>query len=552
MKQQSLYRIQGSRVARSDRHSCLISRGRPRFIASPSAVASPISTSKSDHDVNQSTQRQIAYPFPEASRYPATNDNAGYFNRSPMQQSQIEKKWQEHWLHHKTFRTPEDVDTSKPKYYCLDMFPYPSGSGLHVGHPEGYTATDIMSRYKRMKGFNVLHPMGWDAFGLPAEQYAIQTGTHPRDTTEKNINRFRQQLQMLGFSYDWDREVATTDPSYFKWTQWIFTQLYEKGLAYQAEVPVNWCPALGTVLANEEVIDGKSERGDHPVIRLPMKQWMLRITAYADRLLDDLDDLDWADSIKEMQRNWIGRSEGADVTFGLEAGFGSKLEKSLVDQGLSVFTTRPDTLFGVTHMVIAPEHPLISSGIASETQKEDVTQYVEAAARKSDLERTELQKDKSGVFTGSYALNPANGERIPIYVADYVLGSYGSGAIMAVPAHDQRDYEFALKFGIEIKRVVSSPDSDEVPFTGLGVTVSSSSSHSGLNLNGLSSLEARTKVLQWLESNPGLGGKRTNYKLRDWLFARQRYWGEPFPLIYPVLRYLVPLSVPFSFLLSDL
>jgi leucyl-tRNA synthetase len=420
------------------------------------------------------------------------------------------------------------------------MFPYPSGSGLHVGHPEGYTATDIMSRYKRMKGFNVLHPMGWDAFGLPAEQYAIQTGTHPRDTTEKNINRFRQQLQMLGFSYDWDREVATTDPSYFKWTQWIFTQLFEKGLAYQAEVPVNWCPALGTVLANEEVIDGKSERGDHPVIRLPMKQWMLRITAYADRLLDDLDDLDWADSIKEMQRNWIGRSEGADVTFGLEAGSGSKLEKSLVDQGLSVFTTRPDTLFGVTHMVIAPEHPLISSGIASEAQREDVTKYVEAAARKSDLERTELQKDKSGVFTGSYALNPANGERIPIYVADYVLGSYGSGAIMAVPAHDQRDYEFALKFGIEVKRVVSSSEGDEVPFTDLGVAVNSSSSHSGLDLDGLSSLEAKAKVLQWLESNPGLGGKRTNYKLRDWLFARQRYWGEPFPLINPVLRYFIP------------
>jgi len=445
----------------------------------------------------------------------------------------IEKKWQDYWAQHKTFRTPDDVDTSKPKYFVLDMFPYPSGAGLHVGHPEGYTATDIMARYKRMRGFNVLHPMGWDAFGLPAEQYAIQTGTHPRITTERNINRFRQQLQMLGFSYDWDREVSTTDPEYYKWTQWIFLKLFERGLAYQAEVPVNWCPALGTVLANEEVIDGKSERGGHPVVRMPMKQWMLRITAYADRLLDDLDQLDWSDSIKEMQRNWIGRSEGAEVKFGVEPGAGASMAAG--SAGLAVFTTRPDTLFGVTHMVVAPEHPLLGA-LTADAQRAEVQQYAEAAARKSDLERTELQKDKTGVFTGSYAINPATGEKVPIWVADYVLGGYGSGAIMAVPGHDARDFEFAQKFGIEVKQVVGAAGAGEVklPYTEYGVAVNSCSAASGLDINGLSSADAKAKVISWLEDK-GLGTKQVNYKLRDWLFARQRYWGEPFPLVYPVL-----------------
>lgn len=429
------------------------------------------------------------------------------------------------------------MDTTKPKYYVLDMFPYPSGSGLHVGHPEGYTATDILARYKRMRGYNVLHPMGWDAFGLPAEQYAIQTGTHPRVTTERNINRFRQQLQMLGFSYDWDREISTTDPTYYKWTQWIFTQLFERGLAYQALVPVNWCPALGTVLANEEVIDGLSERGGHPVVRMPMRQWMLRITAYADRLLDDLDDLDWSDSIKEMQRNWIGRSRGADITFPLQSPPEAAAASSPAP-GLTVFTTRPDTLFGVTHLVVAPEHALVADGtLATAGQQEAVRRYVEAAARKSDLERTELQKDKSGVFTGSYAVHPVSGEPIPIWVADYVLGGYGSGAVMAVPAHDTRDHEFAVKFGIQIKQVVTSSDpaaSVELPFTEPGVCVHSSHPASDLSLDGLATEEAAQKVAAWLEAR-GAGGSRTNYKLRDWLFARQRYWGEPFPLIYPLM-----------------
>ncbi|KAG1659920.1 hypothetical protein FOA52_015358, partial [Chlamydomonas sp. UWO 241] len=409
------------------------------------------------------------------------------------------------------------------------MFPYPSGSGLHVGHPEGYTATDIMARYKRMKGFNVLHPMGWDAFGLPAEQYAIQTGTHPAVTTAKNIDRFREQLRMLGFSYDWDRELATTDPEYFKWTQWIFTKLFEKGLAYQAEVPVNWCPALGTVLANEEVIGGLSERGNHPVVRMPMKQWMLRITAYADRLLDGLEDLDWAESIKEMQRNWIGRSYGADVSFCV---------KGLEGVQLSVFTTRPDTLFGVTYMVVAPEHPLLEQ-LATAEHAGAVKEYAEAAARKSDLERTELQKDKSGVFTGRFAINPATGEAVPIWVADYVLGTYGSGAIMAVPGHDARDFEFAQRFGIPVKQVVApagapAGEPAALPFTDYGVAVNSSCESSGLRIDGLRTEEARNKTLEWL-TEKGLGAKRTNYKLRDWLFARQRYWGEPFPLVYPII-----------------
>ncbi|GAX76478.1 hypothetical protein CEUSTIGMA_g3923.t1 [Chlamydomonas eustigma] len=484
--------------------------------AVPSVTTSDVEVSNESNEAD--SRQSTAYPFPD-----------------------IEAKWQAYWLQHKTFRTPEEIDTSKPKYYVLDMFPYPSGSGLHVGHPEGYTATDIMARYKRMRGFNVLHPMGWDAFGLPAEQYAIQTGTHPRVTTERNVNRFRQQLQMLGFSYDWDRELSTTDPSYFKWTQWIFTKLFEKGLAYQAEVPVNWCPALGTVLANEEVIDGKSERGGYPVVRMPMKQWMLKITAFADRLLDDLEGLDWSDSIKEMQRNWIGRSEGADVTFGIQAGPGSSLSSEAAASGLTVFTTRPDTLFGVTHMVVAPEHPLLSD-LCSEAQAATVKQYVEAAARKSDLERTELQKDKSGVFTGSHAINPATGESVPIWVADYVLGGYGSGAIMAVPGHDTRDNEFAVRFGIPVKQVVeptaagtsSSAEEMKLPFTDLGVAVNSSNATTGLDLNGLSSEAAKDKVIQWLQSK-GLGNSRKNYKLRDWLFARQRYWGEPFPLVYPII-----------------
>ncbi|CAA7402181.1 unnamed protein product [Spirodela intermedia] len=442
---------------------------------------------------------------------------------------EIESKWQRYWEEHKTFRTPDEVDTSKPKFYCLDMFPYPSGAGLHVGHPLGYTATDILSRFKRMKGFNVLHPMGWDAFGLPAEQYAIETGTHPKITTMCNIERFRSQLKSLGFSYDWDREISTTEPDYYKWTQWIFLQILKKGLAYQAEVPVNWCPALGTVLANEEVVDGVSERGGYPVIRKPMRQWMLRITAYADRLLDDLDDLDWPESIKEMQRNWIGRSEGAELEFPIVGNHEQ-------DQGvkLSVYTTRPDTIFGATYLVVAPEHQLLPS-LISEDQRKSVDEYCEIAARKSDLERTELQKEKTGVFSGSYARNPANGEVIPIWVADYVLGSYGTGAIMAVPAHDSRDYEFALKYQIPIVQVVApaskSCDDSNEPYTGDGLIVNSSNSSSELNINGLSSKQAASEVIDWLEK-AGFGKGKVNYKLRDWLFARQRYWGEPFPVIF--------------------
>jgi leucyl-tRNA synthetase len=435
----------------------------------------------------------------------------------------IESKWREYWEQHQTFRTPEfkDLDTSKPKFYALDMFPYPSGAGLHVGHPEGYTATDIMARFKRMKGYNVLHPMGWDAFGLPAEQYAIQTGTHPAETTYKNIDRFREQLKSLGFSYDWQREVATCDPDYYKWTQWIFLQLLNRGLAYRAEVPVNWCPALGTVLANEEVIDGKSERGGHPVIRMPLKQWMLKITEYADRLLSDLDGLEWDESIKDMQRNWIGRSEGATVTFAVEG---------ISDRHVEVYTTRADTLFGATYVVVAPEHPLVDI-ITHDDQKSQVVEYVEAAARKSDLERTELAKIKSGVFTGSYALHPLTGESIPIWVGDYVLGSYGTGAVMAVPAHDSRDFEFAEKYGLPIKRVIAShPDGeDELPFTDPGVAMSSSCD--SLNVNGLTTPDAKSAIAEWLSKND-LGGPKVNYKLRDWLFARQRYWGEPFPVVY--------------------
>nr|VDC91623.1 unnamed protein product [Brassica oleracea] len=438
---------------------------------------------------------------------------------------EIEPKWQRYWEDNRTFRTPDDVDTSKPKFYVLDMFPYPSGAGLHVGHPLGYTATDILTRLRRMQGYNVLHPMGWDAFGLPAEQYAIETGTHPKTTTLKNIDRFRLQLKSLGFSYDWDRELSTTEPDYYKWTQWIFLQLYKRGLAYQAEVPVNWCPALGTVLANEEVVDGVSERGGHPVIRKPMRQWMLKITAYADRLLEDFDELEWPESIKEMQRNWIGRSEGAELDFTVLDGEGQE-----TDKGITVYTTRPDTLFGATYMVVAPEHHLLSYFVTLE-QKQQVEEYKDFASRKSDLERTELQKEKTGVFTGCYAKNPANGEAIPIWVADYVLASYGTGAIMAVPAHDTRDNEFALKYNIPIKWVVrnEASSSDEV-YPGVGIIENSSSVETGLDINQLSSKEAALKVIEWAERT-GNGKKKVNYKLRDWLFARQRYWGEPIPIL---------------------
>lgn len=432
---------------------------------------------------------------------------------STYRPSEIESKWQQYWLKNKTFKTPDDH--SKPKYYILDMFPYPSGSGLHVGHPEGYTATDILARYKRMKGYNVLHPIGWDAFGLPAEQYAVKTGTHPKETTEKNIGVFREQLQMLGFSYDWDREVNTTDPNYYKWTQWIFKKLFDRGLAYESEQPVNWCPELGTVLANEEVIDGKSEVGGFPVVRRPMRQWVLKITAYADRLLEDLDDLDWPESTKEMQRNWIGRSIGAEINFQIQGH----------DDQISVFTTRPDTIFGATYMVLAPEHPLVDQ-ITSEKQKAPVLKYKTSASQKSDLERQELSKEKTGVFTGSYAINPVNGVEIPVWIADYVLAHYGTGAIMAVPGQDERDWEFAEAFDLPILRTVQIPkDFDGKAYIGDGPCINSDF------LNGLHITEAKTKIIDWLEKN-GVGQKSVNYKLRDWLFSRQRYWGEPFPIIH--------------------
>ncbi|OLN21651.1 leucine--tRNA ligase [Domibacillus antri] len=425
---------------------------------------------------------------------------------------QIEQKWQHYWENNKTFKMNEETD--KPKFYALDMFPYPSGAGLHVGHPEGYTATDILSRFKRMQGYNVLHPMGWDAFGLPAEQYALDTGNDPAEFTEQNINNFRRQIKSLGFSYDWDREINTTDPNYYKWTQWIFLQLYKKGLAYVDEVPVNWCPALGTVLANEEVIDGKSERGGHPVERRPMKQWMLKITKYADRLLEDLDELDWPDSIKEMQRNWIGRSEGAEVTFAIDG----------YDETFTVFTTRPDTLFGATYAVLAPEHPFVDKITAAE-QKEAVEAYVNQVKSKSDLERTDLAKDKTGVFTGAYAVNPVNGEKMPIWIADYVLITYGTGAIMAVPAHDERDYEFAKKFDLPIKEVVAGGNVEEAAYAGDGPHVNSDF------LNGLNKEDGIKTMIEWLEKE-GVGTKKVTYRLRDWLFSRQRYWGEPIPIIH--------------------
>ncbi|HWE38738.1 MAG TPA: leucine--tRNA ligase [Isosphaeraceae bacterium] len=493
----------------------------------------------------------------------------------------IEAKWQAYWERHKTFRAP-DLEPGRPKLYVLDMFPYPSGAGLHVGHPEGYTATDILCRYKRMRGFNVLHPMGWDAFGLPAEQYAVQTNTHPSITTQKNINTFRRQIKSLGFSYDWDREVDTTDPDYYKWTQWIFLQIYDtwydpdfewtdpkgrrrkgkgrpiaelptpegtadpeayrdsKRLAYRAEVPVNWCPELGTVLANEEVIDGKSERGGFPVVRMPLRQWMLRITAYADRLVEDLDDLDWSRAIKDMQRNWVGRSEGAEVDFRIlddldtwAVGRGPEDWTEVHDpDSIRVFTTRPDTLFGATYMVVAPEHPLVDR-LTTPGHRDSVEAYRQAATRKSDLDRTELSKTKTGVFTGAFATNPVNGRRIPIWIADYVLMGYGTGAIMAVPGHDERDFEFAKTFDLPIVRVVARSLAEAgAPLTEAEVEpgVSVNSSNGEITLDGLPTAEAKAAITEWLASK-GLGRKTVNTKLRDWLFSRQRYWGEPFPIL---------------------
>lgn len=424
---------------------------------------------------------------------------------------QIEKKWQNYWLENKTFKTEDNL--GQKKFYALDMFPYPSGAGLHVGHPEGYTATDIVSRYKRMQGYNVLHPMGWDAFGLPAEQYALDTGNDPAEFTKKNIQTFKRQIQELGFSYDWDREVSTTDPEYYKWTQWIFIQLYKKGLAYIDEIPVNWCEALGTVLSNEEVIDGVSERGGHPVVRRPMKQWVLKITEYADRLLEDLEDLDWPESIKDMQRNWIGRSEGAKVSFGLESS----------DEKIEVFTTRPDTLYGVTFLVLSPEHRLVDE-ITTPERMAEVAAYQQAAAKKSDLERTDLAKEKTGVFTGAYAVHPLSGEQIPVWIADYVLASYGTGAVMAVPGHDERDHEFAETFDLDVVNVIEHAE-DTAVYTGDGPHVNSGA------LDGLNNAEAIDKAIAILEEK-GAGERKVNYKLRDWLFSRQRYWGEPIPIIH--------------------
>ncbi len=424
----------------------------------------------------------------------------------------IEKKWQKYWDENKTFKTLDDH--TKEKFYALDMFPYPSGAGLHVGHPEGYTATDILSRYKRANGYNVLHPMGWDAFGLPAEQYALDTGNDPRDFTKTNIDTFRRQIKELGFSYDWDREVNTTDPNYYKWTQWIFKKLYEKGLAYVDEVPVNWCPALGTVLSNEEVIDGKSERGGHPVERRPMRQWVLKITDYAEKLLADLDILDWPESLKAMQRNWIGKSVGAEIDFKIEG----------TDKAFTVFTTRADTVFGVSYCVLAPEHKLVEE-IVTEGQRAAVEEYLDIVKRKSDLERTDLNKDKTGVFTGAYAINPVNGEKVEIWIADYVLASYGTGAVMAVPAHDERDYEFATKFNLPIKAVIEDNGEVVVPFYGDGKHINSDF------INGLNNEEAIAKVIEFLEENK-VGRSKVTYKLRDWLFSRQRYWGEPIPIIH--------------------
>ena len=426
---------------------------------------------------------------------------------------QIEPKWQKYWEENKTFKTDTN-DFSKPKYYTLDMFPYPSGQGLHVGHPEGYTATDIVSRYKRMQGFNVLHPMGFDAFGLPAEQFAIKTGHHPAEFTYKNIDNFRRQIKSLGFSYDWDREIRTCDPDYYKWTQWIFKKMYDAGLAYISEMPVNWCPGLGTVLANEEVIDGKSERGGFPVYRKMMRQWVLKITDYAEKLLDGLDDIDWPESTKEMQRNWIGKSVGADVVFKIDG----------TNKEFTVFTTRCDTLFGATYCVMAPEHPFVDE-ITTPEQKEAVAAYKKEIATKSDLQRTDLNKDKTGVFTGAYAINPINGKKIPIWISDYVLITYGTGAIMAVPAHDTRDYEFAKKFDLPIIPVLEGGNIEKEAFTGDGEHINSDF------LNGMGKQEAIDTMIKWLEEHH-CGEKKITYKLRDWLFSRQRYWGEPIPIIH--------------------
>ena len=427
--------------------------------------------------------------------------------------NEIEKKWQEYWDEHKTFKT--DVwDFSKPKYYALDMFPYPSGQGLHVGHPEGYTATDIMSRMRRMQGYNVLHPMGWDAFGLPAEQYAIKTGNHPAGFTAKNIETFKKQLKMLGLSFDWSKEISTCDPSYYKWTQWIFKQLYNDGLAKLVEMPVNWCEGLGCVLSNDEVINGKSERGGFPVVRKNMKQWVMDIPKYAEILLSGLDEIDWPESTKEIQRNWIGKSIGAEVKF----------KVANTDKEFTVFTTRADTLFGATYCVLSPEHELVDEITTSE-QKDAVKEYKAQAAAKSDLERTELNKEKTGCFTGAYAINPVNGKEIPIWISDYVLATYGTGAIMAVPAHDERDYEFANKFGIEIIPVLEGGDISKEAFTGDGIHINSDF------LNGLGKQDAIDKMISWLEDK-GIGDKKVNYKLREWIFARQRYWGEPIPIVF--------------------
>ena len=452
-------------------------------------------------------------------------------NHTPYSPAQIEPKWQDYWRVNKTFKAI-DCDYSRPKLYVLDMFPYPSGDGLHVGHPEGYTASDIWCRYKRMRGYNVLHAMGWDAFGLPAEQYAVRTGTHPAETTAKNVDTFRRQLESFGFSFDWDREINTTDPKYYKWTQWIFAKLYEKGLAYESKQPVNWCPELGTVLANEEVINGRSEVGNYPVIRKPMRQWVLKITEYAERLLAGIDDLDWPEGTKEMQKNWIGKSTGAELFFQVQDS----------EEQIKVYTTRPDTLFGATYMVLAPEHPLVDKLCASE-RKAAIRAYQEAAAAKSELDRSELNKDKTGELIGAYAINPVNSQPIPIWISDYVLISYGSGAIMAVPAHDSRDFEFASKFGLPIKCILR-PSEEDCQAAGLeladvlagkacweGEGELFDSANAEISINGLPVPEAKKKISDWLESK-GIGKASVNYKLRDWLFSRQRYWGEPFPLVH--------------------
>ena len=424
----------------------------------------------------------------------------------------VEKKWQDYWAKHDTFKT--GTDPNKKNYYALDMFPFPSGKGLHVGHPEGYTATDIVARMKRAQGYNVLHPMGWDAFGLPTEQYALKTGEDPEVVTKNNIANFKRQLNKLGFSYDWDREVTTSDPNYYKWTQWVFEQMYKNGLAYEAEVPVNWSPDLGTVVANEEVIDGKTERGGYPVYRKNMRQWMLKMTAYADRLLEDLDGLDWPEPVKEMQRNWIGRSVGAQVTF--------KIKGS--DKTFDIFTTRPDTLFGCSYTVLAPENKLVQE-ITTDAHRDEVNAYIKKIESKSDLERTDLNKNKTGVFTGAYAINPVNGKEVPIWISDYVLASYGTGAVMAVPAHDDRDYAFATKFGLPINPVLEGGDITKEAFTEDGPHINSEF------LNGLNIEDAKKKMVDWLEDH-NCGEKKVNYKLRDWDFSRQRYWGEPIPVIH--------------------